>query len=274
MPFISCRLHGGLGNRLFQIVASYARALRYGREFLIVEMEQNGHSTVDYFTNIFSKFAKDLDLSRRKEVQIVLYERLEDVWAGKAYPDVPGKNVLYYGYFQTEYHFKDLLDVPRLRELLCMDKIAEQMHISSRFRDCGRAMFMHVRRGDYLSAAHNVHLLDLRGYYERALEFARRKLEPGWKLYIVSDDVSHCKTLQFRGIEHEVVEGLDEVGTLALMASCKLGGICANSSFSWWGSYLNSNPQKLVLFPSQWWQRQDIRWDGMYYEGAHVIEII
>jgi hypothetical protein len=58
--------------------------------------------------------------------------------------------------------------------------------------------------------------------------------------------------VDFGGREVKVVTGLDESVTLFLMSLCRLGGICSNSTFSWWGGYLNDSPEKRVYFPSEW----------------------
>ena len=55
------------------------------------------------------------------------------------------------------------------------------------------------------------------------------------------------------------------------MSFCEKGGICANSSFSWWASYINANSKKVVTFPSKWLNNS---WENdIYYENSTVIEI-
>jgi len=50
---------------------------------------------------------------------------------------------------------------------------------------------------------------------------------------------------------------------------CRKGGLCSNSSFSWWGSYLNTNPDKVVIMPKQWMANSDIF--DVWYEGTIII---
>ena len=106
-------------------------------------------------------------------------------------------------------------------------------------------------------------------YFNKAIEQINT-IDENPKFYIVSDDLEYCKKI-FKTLKNKVfVETFDEVYTLYLMASCKKGGICSHSSFSWWGSYLNNNPDKTVIFPSKWINR-DWDYSGIYY--SKVIKI-
>lgn len=103
---------------------------------------------------------------------------------------------------------------------------------------------LHVRRGDYLnfSAAHPSLSLD---YYHQAME-----LIPSEKYVIFSDDINWCKE-NFRGSQFEFSEGKNEVDDLISMISME-NNIIANSSFSWWGAYLNNNCNKKIIAPKTW----------------------
>lgn len=132
-------------------------------------MERNLHSTADYFQSIFAKFAKSLAIGRIRDAHITVMERLEDVWLPVKYPDAPKKNVFYDGYFQTADQFADQFNVPKLRELLCIDQLFKSLKLADRFPDLDRSL-LHVRRGDYTSEAHNIHLVDLK-LYQRIVDF-------------------------------------------------------------------------------------------------------
>ena len=82
-------------------------------------------------------------------------------------------------------------------------------------------------------------------YYERAME-----MFPNEKFVIFSDDPEWCKE-KFKGENIQVMDKGDEVEDLNLFASCK-SQIIANSSWSWWGAFLNPNESKKVIAPKRW----------------------
>jgi len=122
---------------------------------------------------------------------------------------------------------------------------------------------VHIRRGDYLDK--NGFYVDLceTDYYKRAvnlfpddrfLVFCRDRQDR----FRDKEDRKFVKSLMtdLVGDRFEIWSGRNEVSDLNKMASCK-SNIMANSSFSWWAAYLNMNPTKKVICPSQWFS------DGM-----------
>jgi hypothetical protein len=113
---------------------------------------------------------------------------------------------------------------------------------------------LHIRRGDYVSSAINQRIYgtcDL-DYYERAIKIISTKVSDPI-FYIFSDDIDWAKKhLQSEGqyifVDWNNAETNYE--DLRLMYHCK-HNIIANSSFSWWGAWLNQNPHKLVIAPAK-----------------------
>jgi len=103
---------------------------------------------------------------------------------------------------------------------------------------------IHVRRGDYLQLEHHYPNLSKTDYYEKAIA-----MFPYNKFLVFSDDIEWCKSYPaFQGERFSFSEGRDEVQDLNQMASCQ-HNILANSTFSWWGAYLNKNKDKMVVCP-------------------------
>lgn len=128
------------------------------------------------------------------------------------------------------------------------------------------AYFLHVRRGDYVS--NNWHELDLSAYYKRAVDRIG-----GGVAKVVSNDVEWCESWDFLNDVRHVVVRENEIDTMAIMAACGKGGVAANSSFSWWGLYLNTNRPHLIL-PNRWFPH-DWEYDTSRYHflGSAVLEV-
>ena len=108
---------------------------------------------------------------------------------------------------------------------------------------------LHVRRGDYLNLK-NIGVLDV-DYYKQAVAYIRKNVEKP-TFYIFSDDLDWCKkSLGFLDDCIYVDRTETEIDDLKLMSCCQ-HNIIANSSFSWWGAWLNKNPKKTVIAPKSW----------------------
>lgn len=144
------------------------------------------------------------------------------------------------------------------------------------FPDLEDSLFLHVRRTDYLHPAHAVHLVDLDEYYDsKAIALVDERLgRDDWTL-VASDDMEYCKAAPLLQKRKKVryCEDLDEVETHFVMAACGLCGIAANSTFSWWGGYLNAAEDKIVTLPSRWWNLPNYDTSGIYFRrrGSAVV---
>ena len=127
------------------------------------------------------------------------------------------------------------------------DMIAEQISTTT-------AVSVHVRRGDYLSHS-RLGFLD-ESYYRRAVESIRSRVGDT-EVFVFSDDPSWCKRQLQLPVPTHVIERRLPVGRdwedMCLMSLCS-HHVVANSTFSWWGAWLNSSPSKLVVAPSRWVQ--------------------
>ncbi len=131
---------------------------------------------------------------------------------------------------------------------------------------------IHIRRGDYL----NSDVVSVYGgictdeYYKTAIDYMRKE-HPGCTFYIFSNDSEWVKE-KYTSSDMVVMEGNDEshgYRDMYLMSKCK-HNIMANSSFSWWGSWLNTNPNKSIIGPTVWIHREGF--DGIY-KGLDVLTI-
>lgn len=160
------------------------------------------------------------------------------------------------GYWQSEKYFAGMRDI-LLREFAFLhDQDDRNRAVAAQIQSC-ESVAVHIRRGDYASepSTNDVHGLCSLDYYRRAVDEVIRR-RPGSHFFAFSDD--HTWVRQNLAIDHPltVVDHNDasrNFEDLRLMSSCR-HNIIANSSFSWWGAWLNRNPNKLVVAPKDWYR--------------------
>ena len=153
-----------------------------------------------------------------------------------------------WGYWQDESYFKDIEDL--LRKEFTFPEIEDDKNSELlQLIEGTESVAVHVRRGDYLETTDYLNLYDL-GYYEKAICRMLKEVDtPTW--FVFSDDIEWCKqALCFPGETFYVDgnTGANSFRDMQLMSYCK-HNIIANSTFSWWGAWLNSNVKKKVISP-------------------------
>lgn len=116
---------------------------------------------------------------------------------------------------------------------------------------------IHFRRGDYVSNKKNYNILGVCSleYYQTAINIISEKISNP-KFYIFSDDIEWVRN-NFYMPNHTIkfIEKTKDYEELALMSKCK-HNIIANSTFSWWGAYLNNNKEKICIAPQHWYNHK------------------
>ena len=261
---IIIKIKGGLGNQLFQYAVGKAVALHHK---LPLKLDLTIFKTYKLHRYLLDQFAIQADTATEDEIiklkggNNVLFSALRKAGLVKrksyfkekrsSYFDVSvfkNKPVYLDGYWQNELYFSDI------RELLL-----KELSPNSSMNDLGCAYLdsikksnsvsLHVRRGDYLNLK-NINVLDV-DYYMKAVNYIRKIIEKP-TFYIFSDDLEWCKnSLGFLDNCIFVDRTKTEIDDLKLMSLCQ-HNIIANSSFSWWGAWLNQNCKKTVIAPEDW----------------------
>ena len=252
---VTVKFTDGLGNRLFQVAAMLGYAEKYGhtpafvKEWISENKDHPGPKTiVDYFPSI-----PVLNISDEHWGNI----NISDAFVYKPLPPCSNSNICFSGFFQSVGYLPKHIGRPAILEKPMLHNHA----------------FLHVRRGDYLSPYHTHHCVDLEDYYRTALVL----YDPDARILVCSDDIAWCKeTLPRRYSDvvkpHRwVFVNEDDVTTLGLMTACEYGGICANSTFSWWGAYWNSSPRKVICMPKTWGKPPMPVAKEIYPEGTIVL---
>jgi hypothetical protein len=289
VPFLFMRLHGGLGNQLFQCASVYGIAKMTGRLPVLVFTESTAHyqhnkEIREYVDSVFKGMCC-ISCEYVCHLPFVYWSETDP----KTLPDACFTNnvklvakiraiqdpVFMNGYFQNENYFRNVKQM--LLGHFYNPQVAAK--IVAKYPRVFESYFIHVRRGDYVG--NQLYNIDYDSYLKKALRHVLKHADEGvfTHFYVVSNDIEYCKShptfisnkninVQFTILDDPAITPLE---TLHFMASCRMGGICANSSFSWWGSYFNSNPDKRVYFPYEWMTNITGPID-VYPDGALVIK--
>jgi hypothetical protein len=174
-------------------------------------------------------------------------------------------NVYLEGYWQSENYFKTIENAIKSEFTLKEDPDPQNALLSEKILG-SNSVSIHIRRGDYV---HNPVTFDYHGvcsleYYHSAIDTIAKKISNP-HFYIFSDDSLWVKQNLGINYPHTYVthnQGLKDYMDLWLMKLCR-HHIIANSSFSWWGAWLCSNPGKIVIAPKQWFNNPDVNTDDL-----------
>lgn len=157
------------------------------------------------------------------------------------------------GYFQTRIFAQEIEDILRQEFTFCTPKDDKLKKVVQDIK-AKNAVAVHIRRGDYLSVPEMYGGICTKDYYLSAMKVIKAKVEKPF-FYFVSDDIEWVKhnfcEENAMYIEPQMFDDYHDWYDMYLMSECK-HNIIANSSFSWWGAWLNSNKNKLVLAPKKW----------------------
>jgi hypothetical protein len=264
---LSCHFMGGLGNQMFQAAATMGIGKDVDKQVIFPHVtDQQQSRTVSYNTSYFHKLPFE-GSNELKTYKIIpehgfsytnLDDKIKTIAKGK-----PKMKMALRGYFQSWKYF----DAHR-------DLILNTFMIPTNFKNTVKKNYkellehpssvsIHIRRGDYLKHP-EFHVVLPMDYYEQAVKKFNKK-----SVFVVfSDDIEWCKEQEFFKTLGNVVFVKDmDYNEMYLMSLCK-HNIIANSSFSWWGAYLNMNRRKKVIAPMQWFgpkgpkDLQDLRPDS------------
>ncbi|HZT15349.1 MAG TPA: alpha-1,2-fucosyltransferase [Gaiellaceae bacterium] len=258
------RLYGGLGNQMFQYAAGLAVSRRLGTALYVDTLwfEPRVHPPdappirrygLDVF-GISPGVPPLLRVALRLGLRRPAVIREEAARAGAELDGVEG-DVILDGYWQSAAYFehaehdvRDALRFPAPRSAAArrlLDEIAR-----------GASVSLHVRRGDYVTNPKHRRLFGVLDpdYYAAATSEIHRRRGAGLDLYVFSDDVTWCReNLELRDAARVtfVTDTAGDAEDLMLMAACR-DHVIANSSFSWWGAWLGTAADGIVVAPARW----------------------
>jgi hypothetical protein len=261
------KIIGGLGNQMFQY--AYAKALEQKGHEVKIDISafetyklHGGYQLDNYNIDLDSskkdendKFYKNtffykvlrrfgMDFSRRiKEKSLLFDKKLLEI-DDNSYLD---------GYFQCEKYFKDIREIILKQFTINQDISNYTKEIKNKIQNSKNSCSLHIRRGDFVNSTNiNIHGACDIEYYKKAIQYLEEKVV-NINYFIFSDDIEWVK--ENLAIQNAIYIDSKEKRIphedIYLMSLCK-NNIIANSSFSWWGAWLNENEEKIVIAPKRW----------------------
>lgn len=273
---------GGLGNQMFCYAFAKAIEHHYGKG--LVELytgrfqhtDDNRGYELDYVFGI-----DDPVISEEKEVKYLI----DDSWSfpSRLRRKLFGQKKTYYkeqiytydarvfnldssikqiylqGLWKDEKYFKNIRSII-LGKFTFIRELSPDNNLLLSDMQQSESVSLHVRRGDYIS---NEFYRNIVGnvcsyqYYLNSLNYLEKKLGTDLSYYIFSDDIAWVKA-NFDFLEDRKVvfvqnnTGVNSYIDMQLMSNCKYN-IIANSTFSWWGAWLNNYEDKIVIAPKMWY---------------------
>ena len=247
---IISKLIGGLGNQLFQYAVARHIAELHNTSLRIDLSEFAKYKLHKYSLQHFNIIE---NFSTYKSLGSFKVRKEKNFHFDKNFKEIED-NVLLAGYWQTEKYFIEIEDILRNEFTVKSKLTGKDLEISHRIAS-SNSVSLHIRRSDYVPGTYKNQIFDSLeiDYYLRAINDLSKK-ESDLKLFIFSDDPKWVKdNMKFMFpvcyVDHNNAEKNYE--DLRLMSLCK-HNIIANSSFSWWGAWLNKNYDKYVYAPKQW----------------------
>lgn len=163
-------------------------------------------------------------------------------------------NIYLDGYWQSEKYFSAIRDILLREFTIKYEQDYRNMELAKLIRST-ESVSIHIRRGDYVHepVTNQYHGFCSLDYYQKAVNQIVQKI-PNCHFYVFSDDplwVSENFKLDYPATLVDHNDASTNYEDLRLMSLCR-HNIIANSSFSWWGAWLNSNPEKIVCAPERW----------------------
>ncbi len=267
---------GGLGNQMFQYAAGRSLSLAKGVEFRLDLSDFSGYGLHQGF-ELQRVFNCPVLTATTSDVQAILGWQTSPIirrllakpalsmfrrsgfvvephfnyWPGIC--EISSDSYLL-GYWQSEKYFIDAANEIRTDLTFKSPLSSKNAELAAAIR-LGNSISLHVRRGDYTSnpkttATHGLCSLE---YYRSAIQYVIERVERP-SFYIFSDDPAWVRENMKIGYPSVYVDhnhGAESYNDMRLMGLCK-HHIIANSSFSWWGAWLNPDSEKIVVAPRKW----------------------
>ena len=284
---ICIQLCGGLGNQMFQYACGRSLAYRHQTELVFdmsrLNKKQGGITIRQYGLDIFNIQGKEISEAgvgknkpliyrilstlsiklRDKGIQMPAYF-IENKYAYNAGIEKTSGNCFLSGYWQSPYYFQSIEYLIR-QEFTFPNKLNKENSDWLNEIKNANSVSLHIRRTDFVNnISHDIHGICSMEYYKSAIEFISDKIKDPF-FFIFSDDIEWAQEnlkLPYPSSFISGNKGNKSYIDMQLMGACK-HNIIANSSFSWWGAWLNNYQDKIIIAPKQWFADESMNAETM-----------
>ena len=274
-------IKGGLGNQLFEYAAGRALSLRQQKadnSEPLLKLDTSNYSLTNNIYplrhyglchfNIIENIATLDEISTLKYPRGILslcYKTIRTKLGFFNVVFIPRMlhkkgNIYLEGYWQTEKYFEDFKEQIQ-RELTLVKPISSRAkYFKDQIKRKSPSISLHIRRGDYADSRNtNRHFGTCsESYYSEALKFIASKIAGTVNVFVFSDDIEWVKRNIFSSYSliHVSSPEIPDHEELILMSLCD-HNVISNSTFGWWGAWLNKNTQKLIVAPKRWTKKKN-----------------
>ncbi len=269
------RITGGLGNQLFQYAFGlYLSQQTKDKIFYDPQTKSDFKAWVSRKFELNKFVSNNIDIQHTKSFLPILYRIKRKVAQcfpfffkhfiveDKQHVDIDNYKLLRGNYFDGYWQCLNYVEIVKetifknidnYRNTVINTEIGTEIYDSD-----STTISLHVRHGDYLNNPQNLKTYGIcpKSYYLEAIGYTRNILNrESLQIYVFTDDEEWCEE-NFKELNCKIISGNSAEIDLILMSLCK-HNIIANSTFSWWGAYLNLNPKKIVIAPKQWYVKYE-----------------
>ena len=274
---ITAILYGGLGNQLFIIFATIAYSLEVKNSFWFLKTDKTVGITerTSYWDNIFINLKEFLELTPPKCENLLKYKEPKIKYL--KIPKYPHENIILDGYFQSFRYFIEYYE--KIRKILKINEMQQIIKNKYSSYNLENKTSLHFRYGDYKSLSNIYPLISL-PYYENCINniisnMTEEELQEPLEIMYFYDEIYpedkkrvsiiiNVLMKKFKFIKFcKCCEIIPDWEQLLLMSCCK-NNIITNSTFSWWGAFLNNSPTKKVFYPSIWFSTNLINENDLF----------
>jgi hypothetical protein len=272
---IIVKLSGGHSNQMFQYAAGRSLAARHGVKLMldITWFPEHARMSPEDAPRVYELGSYNLqaDIYKRSIPQRA-FNRLHPLqfYVEKDFKydrefNKLGAYTHLEGHFQFYKYFEDVKEQIREEFTLTKPATGKNKKILDTITNDPNAVSLHIRRGDYATNHYDTHGLVPLSYYREALKLIQQTV-PEPNVYVITNDPKWCREyLKLPAKLHIIANNDDVTGgaeDMRLMRACK-HNIMANSSFSWWGAWLNPNSSKIVIAPKKWFKDPSLSTKGL-----------